>query len=132
MTDNARKIFDMLGIEPNERFMIGDFIYKIYYIDEDLTVYREDTKSSSVNMLRYLLNGTYKITKLPKKKKLRDLTKEEYEEWCDANKCYRCYGSNNSKCLFMNVPCIPRLSDCWVDHKELYSDEFLNQEIEVK
>ena len=32
MTDNVRKIFDILGVEPNEKFKIkGD--EKIYYCD---------------------------------------------------------------------------------------------------
>lgn len=130
MNDNVRKIFDILGVEPNERFMI-EGISPIYKIDEKLNVYNIDI-NCGVPYLQFLLNGEYKIIKLPKKKKLRDLTKEEYDKWCDDNKCYRCYGSNNSKCIFMNVPCNSRLGDCWIYNKDLYSDKFLDQEIEVK
>lgn len=126
MNDNVRKIFDMLGVRPNEKFK-----NHIYFIDERLCIFDEELNDLDV-ILKDLLNGTCKIIKLPKKKKLRDLTNEEYEEWCYDNKCYRCYCSNNSKCIFMNVPCDYRLENCWIYNKDLYSDKFLDQEIEVK
>lgn len=134
MTDNARKIFEMLGIKPNEKFKVERSTFEYCYIDENLEIHVSDfdDEFSSIIWFTKILNGEYKITKLPKKKKLRDLTEEEYKEWCDANKCYRCYGSNNSKCIFMNVPCNSRLGDCWIYNKDLYSDKFLDQEIEVK
>src|SRR5574344_1949402 len=60
------------------------------------------------------------------KKKIRDLTFEEYEEWminncsklvcCDCPFCYvKCSGGNNG----------------WFYHKYLYSDKFLDQEVDI-
>lgn len=62
--------------------------------------------------------------------KLRDLTKKQYREWeyqnCN-NKITNC-----EKCIFDNVRCDSYLNCCWINHKELYSETFLNQEIEVE
>ena len=134
MTDNARKIFDILGVEPNERFKIkrGDKIFKeIYYFDERIYIHSENDDSTYIPMLNNILNGEYKIIKLTKKKKkLRDLTPEEYEKWSQKN----CYGRCNcDKCIFNKVKCNgSSLNRSWVDNKDLYSDKFLDQEIEVE
>ena len=132
MTDNARKIFDILGVEPNERFKIkrGDKIFKeIYYFDERIYIHSENDDSTYIPMLNNILNGEYKIIKLTKKKKkLRDLTVEEYEKWF-ANYCenrhIRCEG-----CIFSGSDCSIKFG--WIKHKDLYSDKFLDQEIEVE
>ena len=132
MTDNARKIFDILGVEPNERFKIkrGDKIFKeIYYFDERIYIHSENDDSTYIPMLNNILNGEYKIIKLTKKKKkLRDLTVEEYKKWL-ANYCenrhIRCEG-----CIFSGSDCSIKFG--WINHKDLYSDKFLDQEIEVE
>lgn len=132
MTDNARKIFDMLGVEPNERFKIkrGDKIFKeIYYFDERIYIHSENDDSSYIPMLNNILNGEYKIIKLTKKKKkLRDLTVEEYKKWVDnycADGHIACKG-----CIFSGSDCSIKFG--WINHKDLYSDKFLDQEIEVE
>ena len=131
MIDNIRKIFDMLGVKPNERFTIkrGNKISEeVYYFDEKLDIYSESHGLIYTTILNKLLNGIYEIVKLPKKKKkLRDLTVEEYEKWLDnyhENK-YSCKG-----CIFSGTDCTIRYG--WINHKDLYSDKFLDQEIEVK
>lgn len=126
MNDNVRKVFDMLGVEPNEKFKIegnGDTIYRI---DEELYVYRDDEILCSDKGLNNLINGYFKIIKLPKTKKLRDLTKEEYNNYCKKN------NRDCSYCPCYNVHCIIFDKKCWFHHKDLYSDKFLNQEIEVE
>lgn len=135
MNENVRKVFDMLGVEPNEEFEVvlndnNKFPYKLKF-DENLQGYcfRNEWRLDEC-LLRFLLSGTYKITKLPKepkKKKLRDLTMEEYKKWCNKN----CYSYNCNKCIFRNVCCLYDF-DCWIHHKDLYSDKFLDQEIEVE
>lgn len=130
MTDNARKIFDMLGVEPNERFKIkrGDKIFKeIYYFDERIYIHTENDDSTYIPMLNNILNGEYKIIKLTKKKKkLRDLTVEEYKKWfARENRHIRCEG-----CIFSGSDCSIKFG--WINHKDLYSDKFLDQEIEVE
>ena len=60
-------------------------------------------------------------------KKLKMLTKEQYVEWkqknCDVAKCYHC--------VFKGSAC--ELNDrCWVDHKLIYSNEFLEQKVKIE
>lgn len=72
------------------------------------------------------------IVKEPKKVKLRDLTKEQYVKWSDEN-CkkydYYCRG-----CPFQKVRCDndENKKDWRIDNKDLYSDKFLDQEIEIE
>lgn len=61
------------------------------------------------------------------KKKLRDVTEEEFEAWkiryCKA-KC--------ANCTFCIVNCSSNSKKSWVNNKEMLSDRFLNQEIEIE
>lgn len=63
-----------------------------------------------------------------KKVSLRDLTLEQYKEIVNNN----CAGARCNNCIFRNVICYATGENCWVNHKELYSDKFLNQEIEIE
>ena len=64
-----------------------------------------------------------------RKKKLRDLTLEEYKQWAKKN----CKISKECcECPFYAVQCQWHKVVCWANHKELYSDKFLDQEIEVE
>lgn len=131
MNDNVRKVFEMLGVEPNEKFKVmskGNVESEVLHIDTGLRVL---TNTNIVaEALRCLITGEWQIVKLPKdvkKKKLRDITSEEFEKWMDKN-CRSC-----KQCPFRNIHCTsdPDDTDCWVNHKELYSDKFLDQEVEV-
>lgn len=131
MTDNVRKIFDMLGVEPNERFGINDGLYDFcgtFFISEDLTIFDNDNERRI--LLQKLLNGSYKIIKPPKenKKKLRDLTMEEYKKWVRKN----CSNLSCEDCVFLKAKCNTNSIGCWINHKDAYSEKFLNQEIEVE
>lgn len=62
------------------------------------------------------------------KKKLRDVTEKEYkkyQEHCGERFCPEC-PVNQVVCSLTGG----RL--CWINHKDLYSDKFLNQEIEIE
>lgn len=61
-------------------------------------------------------------------KKLRDVTKEEFEEWNNRN----CFGRKCDTCIFRNVNCSAYEDDAWVNNKDIYSDKFLDRIIEVK
>lgn len=127
MKDNVRKVFDILGVEPNEKFII-DGLYGTFYFDQHLNINNEYDCPAGFG-LQLFINGLYKIVKLPKepkKKKLRDLTKEEYKKWLSKN----CNGICG-KCIFSCVYCGMR-GNCWVNNKDFYSDKFLDQEIEVE
>ena len=136
MTDNVRKIFDMLGVEPNEKFKVeSDATNTIYYITEDLKFVgiNESGKFNYDDCFRLLLTNKIgyiiKLPKEPKKKKLKDWTEEDYKKWKDKN-CK--IVSMCDKCIFKNVVCAEFYSESWVNNKDLYSDKFLNQEIEVE
>ena len=62
------------------------------------------------------------------KKKLRDLTKEDYEKYidkvCGEMSCNDCI-SNKAQCAE------PSDESSWINNKDLYSDKFLDQEIEI-
>lgn len=61
------------------------------------------------------------------KKKLKYLTPEEFYNWekenCDYAEC--------NACPFKSANCNLYDEDSWVNHKELFSDKFLNQELEI-
>lgn len=69
------------------------------------------------------------------KKKLRDITKEEFEIWQEHN-C-KTYGLDCNRCPFSMVTCgfacgFAQEKFLWYDHKEMFSDNFLNQEIDIE
>lgn len=135
MNDNVRKIFEMLGVEPNEKFKIKGRDNDLYCLTEGLLGYVFDKKRKSHEsiiewLLRYLLINPETIIKLPKeskKKKLRDITLEEYKKWLNKN----CKNTSCDSCNFNNVACNMGIRS-WVNNKDIYSDKFLDQEIEVE
>lgn len=137
MNENVKKVFDMLGVRPNEKFKIrvGNKVNdELYFLDDTLTIFSigrvvglngDDIGfEAKQGMLRLLLSGKNEIVKFPKKKKLRDITIEEYTTWKTKN-CSKC-----KNCIFKNVNCI-ELAGCWINNKDLYSDKFLDQEVEI-
>lgn len=72
-----------------------------------------------------LLATDWEIVKETKKVKLRDLTEEQYREYdCEERIC--------AECPFSKVECNLKYDNCWIKHKELYSNKFLDQEIEIE
>lgn len=63
-----------------------------------------------------------------KKVKLKDLTLDQYIKWQDKN----CLNIKCKDCNFHKVSCDERKDDCWIKNKDLYSEKFLNQEIEIE
>ena len=135
MIDNVRKIFDILGVEPNEEFKVEGL--GNLYIDSNLNLYTvlpAPTRNMKVNnkLILDIIKGEYIITKPskePKKKKLRDFTPEDYKRW-RCNNCARAILSCE-ECIFDYVNCDNNSKKCWVNNKDLYSDKFLDQELEV-
>lgn len=78
-----------------------------------------------------LIADDWEIVEEPKKVKFRDLTKEQYGKWI-KNNCTRKYGENCEGCPFRITKCSTWNSSCWINHKESFSDKFLDQEIEVE
>lgn len=132
MNDNVKKIFKMLGVEPYEVFKIKDFSdAEFFKISEGLSVYHKVNSSwgRSQVELGSLLTGENEIVKpLPKKKKLRFWTMDDFKKWEDVN----CKVDGCDDCPFANVFCNPNVAKSfWMNHKDLYSDKFLDQEVEV-
>lgn len=61
------------------------------------------------------------------KKKLKYLTPEEFYNWSKEN----CDHTECNACPFKSANCNLYDEDSWVNHKELFSDKFLNQELNV-
>ena len=104
---------------------VYDKLYALEDIEEELGI-------DLINLFKVLKNGADKIIKPPKepkKKKLRDLTNDEYTKWkiknCDS------VNRNCTNCMFRNANC-SGTNLGWVNNKEVYSDTFLDQEIEVE
>lgn len=64
---------------------------------------------------------------MKQKIKLRDLTEEQYWKY-NKKGCY----TTCDKCMFRLVNCTNHDENCWIHHKDLYSDKFLDQEIEIE
>ena len=74
----------------------------------------------------------WEIVEETKKVKLRDLTEEQFKKYCKNFTGKGNYGANCDKCVFHDVSCTSWYDSCWIKHKDLYSDKFLDQEIEVE
>ena len=62
-----------------------------------------------------------------RKIKLKDVTMEQYAQWLEKN----CVGIQCRNCIFRLVHCNNSIEG-WVCNKHLYSEVFLNQEIEIE
>ena len=77
--------------------------------------------------MRVLIDDNWEIVEEKKKVKLRDLTEEQYKKWFKEN----CIYMNCKTCPFCRAVC--SLGNfCWVRNKDLYTDKFLDQEIEIE
>ena len=65
------------------------------------------------------------------RKKIKDITKEEFEIWQNT-KC-KIYGLYCTGCPFKMVQCRDSRNEIpWYKNKEMFSDKFLNQEIDIE
>ncbi len=75
-----------------------------------------------------LLADDWEIVKETKKVKLRDLTEEQLEKWerknCTGGKCHDCVFNSNTGCIYVAY--------YWIKNKPVFSDKFLDQEIEIE
>lgn len=68
---------------------------------------------------------------MKQKIKLRDLTKEQFEKWRKENCGYGKY-VDCVDCPFIFSNCLINGEESWLKNKDLYSDKFLDIEIEVR
>lgn len=65
---------------------------------------------------------------MKRKIKLRDMTKEQWDNYKE-----KCPWSCNRDCIFFGSNCLLSSNKCsWVNNKDLFSDKFLDQKIEVE
>lgn len=135
MNDKVNKVFELLEIQPNEKFKIkfesGCISDLIFHFDETLYLKCEDDCDLNSNALLFqLINGDCKIIKsfsTVGAKTIRDLTDEDFKKF-KRNYCARL---NCKGCPFVRVNCTIGDAKCWINNKELYSDNFLNQEVRI-
>lgn len=82
-----------------------------------------------------LENDDWEIIDEKKIVKLRDLTEEQYDKWLDVN-CKGPYAGACEGCPFIQVDCgcnnYSADYTVWYLNKDLYSDKFLDQEVEIE
>lgn len=105
----------------------------IYYSPEDGELYTDEGCKLTLLTSYVIKLDDWEIVKEKKKVKLRDLTKEQYEEWVEQNCIWMCDDGCRG-CPFRKVKCDSRymVDDVWYLNKNLYSDKFLNKEIEIE
>ena len=116
------------GKKVKKRGWKGDFIFKSPFREE---IVFDDWKGCNLSWEDFLADD-WEIVKETKKVKLRDLTEEQYNKWI-KNNCTT-YGDYCDGCPFQKVRCNNRkgLNDAWYLNKDLYSDKFLDKEIEIE
>lgn len=99
-------------------------VHSFIIIKDDSLV---DDYHCNVGIYAYDLKADdWEIVKETKKVKLRDLTPEQYRKWKDKN-CTKsdCY----TNCPFRCIECYDTF---WLSCKDMFSDKFLDQEIEIE
>ncbi len=141
MTDNARKVFNMLGVEPGERFKIkskkGTNNDSEYYINEHLEVIivTGSGKESPMKlaMLTKLIRGNNIIVKIPKKKQVKYLTEDDVKKIC--NNSLGCVNCPFHYLTFeANATVITCFKEDLIDHIKASRNLpkfFLNSEVEI-
>ena len=137
----------LFGLTNNVLNEKNDSYLLLSYYDENLR-YKPDAEYDIMKILNsttiFSIDGCGRVSALlplnyvnfswtwereeKKKIKLKDLTVYQYENWKDKN----CLNMKCKDCNFHKVSCDERMDDCWIKNKDLYKDEFLNQEIELE
>lgn len=111
LTYKSDSDYDIMKIlNPNTNLFIGNYnpasaLLTLNYLDFSWTWEREEKK----------------------KIKLKDLSHNQYIKWLDDN----CFDLACENCPFHKIDC-RKDNTSWVNNKELYSEKFLNQEIEIE
>ena len=105
----------------------------MYYSPEDGEFYTEKGHKMYLFPNEFMTIDDWEIVEEKKKVKLRDLTREQYKTFID-NRCgNQIVGIGCVDCPFYHISCLyGKDNKCWIDNKDLYSDKFLDQEIEIE
>ena len=123
----------LLALREGKKIRIKGWkeIQYIYKPKNENDLRAEDYKAVNLSWKDFF-SDNWEIVKEPKKVKLRDMTEEQYNKWF-KNNCPK-YDDYCRGCPFKKVKCVNRekKNDGWYLNKDLYSDKFLDQEIEIK
>lgn len=65
--------------------------------------------------------------------KLRDITTEQWDKFIKKNCLKNMANMDCDNCIFRHINCsYSGVIDSWINYKEMYSDKFLNQEVEIE
>lgn len=111
--------------------IIKNWRYKyIYY--KDGTMFNDKGGFWYLTYSEFIENDGWEIVEETKKVKLRDLTAKQYKTFVDSKCGNQIVGIGCIDCPFYHVSCLyGKDNKCWIDNKDLYSDKFLDQEIEI-
>lgn len=121
----------LTALREGKKIRRKDIVWKNYYGFLFISETENKIFSDNVDNCNYKITkedleaDNWEIVEEIKKVKLRDLTEKQYVKWrknnCCANIC-------DSSCPFKYINCCVG----WSNYKEMYSDKFLDQEIEVE
>lgn len=103
-----------------------------YFLNKDYCLETKEGAVATFLTLPAIFSDDWEIFKEKKKVKLRDLTEEQYDLWIENN-CAK-HEDSCRDCPFQKVQCDNHesINDAWYLNKDLYSDKFLDQEVEVE
>lgn len=134
--EKAKKLLETFN-KMGKKWQSGDsYLGTTYWgVHKEKTCYCNSHRWGDVNTYRKLKYKIFKFEdvifeeeKTTINKKLRDLTLEEFNNWREEN----CYKTPCEKCPFVGVNCDSDGNFIWIKHKELFSNTFLNQEVEIE
>jgi hypothetical protein len=128
------RAFDKMG----KRWICGNSYLESNYwkVNKEDTCYNNINRYSSINWYKKYKYKIYEFEdidfeeekKMKRKIKLRDMTKEDFAKWKEK----KCVKISCKDCVFCKAPCTePNDEDSWINNKDLYSDKFLDQEVEI-
>lgn len=97
----------------------------IYKPKNETDLKTEDYHSVNLSWKDFF-SDNWEIVEEKKKVKLRDLTAEQVKKWIDEN-CNR--GDYCKGCPFRCIECYDTF---WLSCKDMFSDKFLDQEVEIE
>lgn len=97
----------------------------MYYSPEDGKFYTD--KGSQIYLFsdEFMKIDDWEIVEEKKKVKLKDLTPEQFGKW-------RIYNCKKYDCLDCPFRCVDCNKTFWLSCKDMYSDKFLDQEVEIE
>lgn len=114
--------------EENLRYKTDSNYDIMKVLNPDNNFFVKDYNSASALLALNFINFSWTWERKETRKiKLKDLTFEQYKKWYKDN----CSNTKCVECVFFNVLCGITCYGCWVKHKDLYSEKFLNQEVEL-